>query len=77
MKANDLSAFSFRFSGYGHYKVCYTTMRGDYYVNTIDDMTLIDATKNAEWAKVKDIEALRDACKRGTHYNKAGEIIDE
>ena len=30
MKANDLSNFSFTFAGAGHYKVTYTTGRGDY-----------------------------------------------
>lgn len=68
MKANDLSQFSFNFSGYGHYVVTYTTPSGRYmYRVTINDMTLIDATRNAKWAKLEDIKWLRYACiNRGT-----------
>lgn len=78
MKANDLHNFSFIKVSSGCYKVTYTTdSRGDYWIAYINDMTLIDATKNAEWAKVKDIEILRDAVKRcGKHYNSYGEVID-
>lgn len=79
MKANDLSCFSFRLVGAGHYRVTYTTPeRGDYWVATITDMPLIDATKNADWAKVSDIEHLRYVVKRrGTHYSSSGKIIDK
>lgn len=74
MKANDLSRFIFNLAGYGHYRVTYITGRGDYWRALIDDMTSIDATKNAEWAKVADIEHLRDICKRkGTHYHANGQ----
>ena len=68
MKANDLSQFTFTFSGYGHYVVTYTTPSGRYmYRVTIDDMTIIDATKNAEWAKLKYLKWLRYFCiNRGT-----------
>lgn len=78
MKANDLSCFSFRLAGYGHYKVTYTTpYRGDYWIATISDMLLIDATKNAEQAKVSDIKLLRDYVKRfGSHYSKWGKRIN-
>lgn len=78
MKPNDLSCFSFRFVGAGHYKVTYTTpYRGDYWVALITDMTLIDATKNAEYAKGIDIQHLRDVVKRlGAHYSKFGKRID-
>lgn len=78
MKANDLSQFSFRPTGSGQYRVVYFTIsRGDYWVAYINDMTLIDATKNAEWAKVSDIKALRDAVKRkGIHYDKNGDVMD-
>ena len=73
MKANDLSRFTFNLAGYGHYRVTYITGRGDYWRALIDDMPSIDATKNAEWAKVADIEHLRDICKRkGTHYHANG-----
>ena len=77
MKANDLSKFSFAFAGYGHYKVTYTTGRGDYWRALINDMMSIDCTKNAEWAKVDDIKHLRDLCKRnGTHYHSNGVAFD-
>ena len=77
MKANDLSKFSFAFAGYGHYKVTYTTWRGDYWRALINDMMIIDRTKNAEWAKVDDIKHLRNLCKRnGTHYHSNGVAFD-
>lgn len=73
MRANDLSKFTFYFRGYGHYLVTYTTERGDYYKALVTDMTLIDATKNAEHAKIRDIKALRSFVVRfGAHYHKDG-----
>ena len=76
MKANDLSQFTFKLVGYGHYRVTYTTNRCDYYVAVVTDMPLIDATKNAEYAKLVDIKRLRDLVKRiGTHYRYNGERI--
>lgn len=78
-KANDLSGFSFQFTGYGHYRVTYQTpQRGDYWVATIDDMTIIDATKNADWAKRRDIEHLLYLVKsKGTHYSKTGKRLEQ
>ena len=77
MKANDLSKFSFAYVGYGHYKVTYTTGRGDYWRALINDMMSIDRTKNAEWTKVDDIKHLRNLCKRnGTHYHSNGVAFD-
>lgn len=74
MKANDLSRFIFNLAGYGHYRVTYKTGHGDYWRALVDDMPSIDATKNAEWAKVADIKHLRDICKRiGTHYHANGQ----
>ena len=77
MKANDLHNFGFRKTGSGCYQVTYTTdLRGDYWVATVNDMTLIDATKNAEWARLRDIEWLRHiVITNGTHYNRYGERI--
>lgn len=79
MKANDLSNFTFERKGSGCYKVTYTTpQRGDYWVAIINDMTTIDDTLNAEWAKRKDIEHLRDIVKReGTHYSSNGKRINK
>lgn len=78
MKANDLSCFDFRRVGCGCYRVKYfTPKRGDYWSAPIEDMTIIDATLNAEWAKRSDIEHLRDVVKRlGFHYSSNGERID-
>ena len=74
MQANDLSNFSFRLAGYGCYIVTYTTGRGDYYKAYVTDMISIDRTKNADWAKLSDIRALANLCKRtGTHYHANGE----
>lgn len=73
MRANDLSKFTFYFRGYGHYLVTYTTDRGDYYKALVTDMPLIDATKNAEHAKICDIKALHSFVIRfGAHYHKNG-----
>ena len=73
MKANDLSKFKFDRVSNGAYNVTYTTQRGDYFLLYTNDMTIIDATKNSEYAKLKDIEELRNKCVRyGTHYHSNG-----
>lgn len=79
MKANDLSNFGFSKVSSGCYRVTYTTpKRGDYWVAKINDMSLIDATKNAEWAKAADIAHLRDVVKsNGVHYSQFGEEIEK
>ena len=79
MKANDLSNFTFERKGSGCYRVTYTTpQRGDYWVAHVNDMTIIDATLNAEWAKVADIKHLRYIVKRdGTHYSSNGRKIEK
>lgn len=56
--------FNFQVTGYGHYKVTYTSpATGKQWSTTISDMTIIDATKNAEEPKKKDLEALKWMCK--------------
>lgn len=76
MKANDLTGFQFKKTGSGCYLVTYTTARGDYYKVTINDMTIIDATLNAEWAKLKDIKRLHYLVRlNGIHYNNKGKRI--
>lgn len=56
----SISDFSFRFSGYGHYKVTYKSpVTGREWSKTVSDMPLIDATKNAEQPKIKDLDALK------------------
>lgn len=78
IKSNDLHNFTFDYLSAGHYKVTYTTdKRGDYWIAIITDMTLIDSTKNADVAKIKDIAWLRKkVINNGWHYNKYGERID-
>lgn len=73
-KNNPLRGFSFRKVGSGAYEVMYESdydfKVGRYYVNYITDMTIIDATKNAEYPKKKDVDWLRKLVKRGKikHY---------
>lgn len=56
--------FTFRTAGYGHYKVTYTSpTTGKSWSRTIDDMPLIDATKNAVEPKRKDLNILKRKCK--------------
>jgi hypothetical protein len=67
MKTNriQLSDFSFLPSGYGHYKVTYTSpVTGKKFTAITNNMPLIDATKNAEEPKIKDLESLKRICKQ-------------
>jgi len=59
-----LSNFNFQFSGYGHYKVTYTSPNtGKNWTKTINDMTLIDATKNEDYPKQMDLKRLKKIIK--------------
>jgi len=61
-----ISDFRFEFSGYGHYKVTYTspvTLKEWSFITT--DMPLIDATKNEDNPKQCDLELLKRRCKIG------------
>ena len=61
----SISDFSFELSGYGHYKVTYSSPKtGKEWTSTINNMPLIDATKNADDPKRCDLENLRRMCKR-------------
>lgn len=56
--------FTFRTAGYGHYKVTYISpTTGKSWSRIIDDMPLIDATKNADEPKRKDLNILKRKCK--------------
>lgn len=58
------SDFTFIPSGYGHYRVTYqspTTWKK--WTTVVDYMPLIDATKNEEFPKKKDLEELKRLCK--------------
>lgn len=60
----QLSDFNFQVSGYGHYRVTYTSpATGKQWSTTVSDMTIIDATRNADEPKRKDLEALKWMCK--------------
>ena len=65
-----LSDFTFRFRGYGHYEVMYTSPVTDRrWYRMITDMTIIDATKNADdYPKRKDLELLKRIVKTGKAY---------
>jgi len=53
-----LSDFNFQFTGHGHYKVTYKK-----WSKTTSDMQLIDATKNSDSPKIKDLNELKRMCK--------------
>jgi hypothetical protein len=60
----ELSDFSFLPSGYGHYKVTYTSpVTGKSWKVTTNNMPLIDETKNADQPKIKDLIRLKALCK--------------
>jgi hypothetical protein len=56
--------FDFQSSGYGHYKVTYTSPKtGKQWSATISDMPLIDKTRGCDEPKRKDLEMLKFICK--------------
>jgi hypothetical protein len=60
----SLSDFNFEFAGHGHYKVTYTSnITGKSWSRTSSDMPLIDATKNSDAPKIKDLHILKRFCK--------------
>lgn len=62
----ELTDFRFEFVGYGHYKVTYTSpTTGKQWSMTTNNMPLIDATKNEDFPKQKDLENLKRLCKQG------------
>lgn len=66
MKATiSINDFIFEPSGYGHYRVTYTSPRtGKQWSTTTSYMWLIDATKNAENPLKKDLNELKKICKQ-------------
>lgn len=65
MKKPEIIDFSFKFAGYGHYKVTYTSPKtGKQWSKLITDMEIIDATKNKEYPKRKDLDLLKRMVKR-------------
>ena len=60
----SLSDFSFKRIGYGHYEVIYTSpVTGKQFTTVTNDMSLIDATKNADEPKKVDLNRLKLICK--------------
>jgi len=60
----SLQDFSFMPSGYGHYKVTYTSRKTfKTWTVTTNHTHLIDLTQNAENPKVKDLISLKQLCK--------------
>lgn len=63
-KRISIDDFRFEFAGYGHYKVIYTSpVTGKQWQQTISNMPLIDATKNADEPKQKDLQELKRVVK--------------
>ena len=61
-----ISDFRFEVAGYGHYKVTYTSpVTWKQWTAKTNDMPLIDATKNADEPKRRDLETLKRVCKNG------------
>jgi hypothetical protein len=59
-----ITDFNFEFTGYGHYKVTYTSpVTGKQWKTTTTNMQLIDDTKNSDMSKVKDLNQLKAICK--------------
>jgi hypothetical protein len=60
----SLSNFDFELAGYGHYNVTYTSfVTGKSWTKTINDMTIIDETKNAESPTKKSLNNLKSLVK--------------
>lgn len=63
-KSIQLSDFNFKFAGYGHYQVTYTspvTLKS--FTITTNNMSIIDDTKNADEPKKSDLLQLKKICK--------------
>lgn len=56
----EKSDFNFNYSGFGHYIVTYTSPKTNKkWSKVIDQMDLIDRTKNEDNPKKKDLEILK------------------
>lgn len=63
-KKNKITDFSFLPSGYGHYRVTYTSpLTGKSWTTVTNDMPLIDETKNADEPKQTNLNQLKRICK--------------
>jgi hypothetical protein len=60
----SITDFTFEFSGYGHYRVTYTSpITCKKFTATTSNMPLIDATKNSDTPKKCDLNQLKRVCK--------------
>ena len=60
----SISDFKFSFNGHGHYKVTYTSpVTHKQWTIVTSNMPLIDAARNADKPKIKDLELLKRVCK--------------
>lgn len=65
-RKTSINDFRFELAGYGLYRVIYISpATGGKWSTMINDMTLIDATKNVDNPKRKDLENLKRLCKNG------------
>ena len=59
-----ITDFRFYPAGHGHYRVTYTSPNtGKEWTTVTNDMPLIDATKNSEEPRRKDLDLLKWVCK--------------
>lgn len=60
----DISDFDFELRSHGIYKVTFTSRKtGKTWSSIISEMSIIDATKNTEEPKVKNLIRLKELCK--------------
>lgn len=63
----ELSHFTFRPAGHGHYRVAYMSPKTNkQWIITTSNMQLIDRTKNADNPKRCDLDELKYWCKKRT-----------
>lgn len=62
-----ITDFNFQFNGYGHYKVNYTSpITGKTFTAIINDMTIIDDTKNSDSPTKKSLNSLKQIVKNNS-----------
>ena len=63
-KETQISDFRFELVAYGRYRVIYQSpVTGAKWIGYVADMSMIDATKNADNPKQKDLDMLKWLCK--------------
>lgn len=60
----SINDFRFETSGYGHYRVTYTSpVTGKSWTTTTNDTSLIDSTKNEDYPTQSNLNRLKRLCK--------------